>query len=271
VLAKERLVEVDGVTVEDVRCRSPRSGWSDPEPSRGYGLVFVRRGSFRRRVNGVETAVDPTSAYFERPHEEQHVAHHVEGGDACTALALRPWVLARIWGGDPNVPDRPVPMDPSIDLQHRLMVGSCRRRDGRFAVTERAILLVTAVLERVQPSRVASGRPRTHEARRRVVDDAREALAADPTIGLIELASAVAVSPHHLSRIFRAHTGLPLSRYRTRLRMGLALERLAEGESNLAALATDLGFADHSHLGRVIRKELDHTPSWLRASLSAPS
>lgn len=107
-------------------------------------------------------------------------------------------------------------------------------------------------------------------ARRRVVADAREALVENPRTGIIELARRVAVSPHHLSRLFKSETGETISRYRNRLRVRLALERLAEGEPSLARLAADIGFADQAHLARVVRRELGATPSLLRERL-APS
>ena len=78
----------------------------------------------------------------------------------------------------------------------------------------------------------------------------------------------LAVSPHHLSRIFRAGTGHTISRHRMRLRTRSALERLAAGEQNLARLAAELGFADQSHLVRVTSAELGRTPSALRALLA---
>jgi AraC-like DNA-binding protein len=53
-----------------------------------------------------------------------------------------------------------------------------------------------------------------------------------------------------------------------RLRVRAALERLAGGERSLARLAADLGFADQSHLCRVIRSETGHTPSALRRALA---
>jgi AraC-like DNA-binding protein len=41
------------------------------------------------------------------------------------------------------------------------------------------------------------------------------------------------------------------------------------GEPCLARLAADLGFADQAHLTRVVRRELDETPSALRDRLAA--
>src|SRR6266496_4420964 len=48
----------EGFVVCDVRCHAPRPAWSPPEVAQGYVLVFVRAGSFRRRVNGRERFMD---------------------------------------------------------------------------------------------------------------------------------------------------------------------------------------------------------------------
>jgi AraC-like DNA-binding protein len=97
---------------------------------------------------------------------------------------------------------------------------------------------------------------------------AREVLAAEPGCPLPQLACRLAVSAHHLSRIFHAATGHTISRHRMRLRARAALERLAGGERELARLAADIGFADQSHLCRVMRAEAGQIPSALREALS---
>jgi AraC-like DNA-binding protein len=53
-----------------------------------------------------------------------------------------------------------------------------------------------------------------------------------------------------------------------RLRARTALEHLSDGEQDLARLAADLGFADQSHLCRVVRRETGYTPSALRQALA---
>ena len=138
-----------------------------------------------------------------------------------------------------------------------------------FEVAERALALLAAVLERAHPARIASGRPATAAARAEGVEAAREVIAAHPRTGLLELARTVAISPHHLSRIFAQRTGETVSRYRNRIRVRMALERLADGETSLARLAGDLGFADQSHLCRVVRSEVGHSPTQLRERLTA--
>jgi AraC-like DNA-binding protein len=59
-------------------------------------------------------------------------------------------------------------------------------------------------------------------------------------------------------------TGTTLTRYRNRVRATAVIDRVAAGEEKLADLAAELGFADHSHLVRVLRRAVGHSPSELR-------
>jgi hypothetical protein len=84
-LAKTPLVDGSDIAIETVECRCGSTGWSPPEAVARYGIVFVRRGCFHRRQNGSESFIDPTVVYFERPDDEQQIAHPA-GGDSCTAV-----------------------------------------------------------------------------------------------------------------------------------------------------------------------------------------
>ena len=258
-LIKTCVAESAGFRLEDVRCGCGRSTWSSLEQTSSYTIVFVRRGCFRRRVDGVESVLDPVTAYLERPGEAQQIAHPADGGDSCTQLLLPPDFV-------PEASDARVRFTrPQVDLAHRLLLRV--RWDDDVEFVDRAVALADEVLQ--QPPPPAGARPRltTAEARRRVVDRAREAIALDPTLDLVALARIAAVSAHHLSRTFRAETGETVSCYRNRVRTRLVLERLAEGEDRLARLAAELGFSDQAHLARVVRQELGRTPSSLRAAL----
>jgi AraC-like DNA-binding protein len=74
-----------------------------------------------------------------------------------------------------------------------------------------------------------------------------------------EVADAVSRSPFHLARSFRQQTGLSLHQYRQHLRLAAAMERLVDGDSNLAGIAHDLGYCSQSHLGAVFRREVGVT------------
>jgi AraC-like DNA-binding protein len=258
----------DGVTLDDVACRhGPGRGLLE-ETRVIHGIVFVRRGCFVRSADGAESVVDPTVAYCMNPGVEERFDHPHADGDDCTSLRLDPGVAASLWGGEHGLPSGPVPTAPEIDLEHRLLLAAARRGADPDELFERAVVLAARTLEQADPQRVASGRPATARARRLLSDGAREALADDPDRSLADLARELAVSPHHLSRVFRAATGRTIARHRMRLRARIAMERLAGGQRDLARLAADLGFADQSHLCRVVRSETGATPSALRAALA---
>jgi AraC-like DNA-binding protein len=256
------------VAIADVACRHGAGRGHDEQHSGGHVVVFVRRGCFTRTADGAEALLDPTRAYCMNPGEEQRYDHPHAHGDDCTALSLDEMLVASLAGGEPRLPNAPLHTLPELDLQHRLLLSAARRREDEHEVVERAIELVASTLSQRDERRVEAGRPGTERARRLLADQAREALAADCDTSLPELARELAISQHHLSRTFRAATGHTITRHRMRLRARAALERLGGGERNLGRLAADLGFADQSHLCRVIRSETGHTPAVLRRALA---
>jgi AraC-like DNA-binding protein len=265
-LAKRTVVAGDGFTVVDVRCGCGRSGWSPTEISPSYGLVFVRSGCFRREADGVETLLDANAVYFDAPGREQRIAHPGDGGDRCTWIELSTELMQSLLGEVPRLPLTSLFTSPYEDLAHRRLL-ACH---DALEAEELVVTLSAAVLGRIPLAHVAAARSATTAARRRIVDEARELLTEDPRISLVELARRVAVSPHHLSRVFAAETGETISRYRNRLRARVALEGIADGEPSLARLAAELGFADHAHLTRVVRGEAGVPPSRLRHLLRRP-
>ena len=147
-----------------------------------------------------------------------------------------------------------------MDLAHRRLLAS--RADVDFAMVEALLALLA------RPSRAPPSPARSDD--RLLVSRARRRLRpTDPSAaGLLSLAAVLEVSPYRLSRAFTRELGVSLTRYRNRLRVGRALDRLAKGESSLASLAADLGFADQAHLCRTVREHAGHTPTALRRLLS---
>jgi AraC-like DNA-binding protein len=261
------LLEYAGVTVADVACRHPAGRGAQTEPSTGYGLVFVRRGCFVRHAEGGTEVLDPTAAFARRPGQEQRYDHPTVGGDDCTAMSFDETVAAALWGDEPDLPEEPLPISPRLDLAHRRLLAEARRGADPDALYERTLNLAAAALAQRHPHRVLAGRPGTRRGRRQLVRDAREALATAPERPLPALARELGVSPHHLSRIFHAHTGHTIAQHRLRLRCRAALQRIAAGEDSLARLAAEVGFADQSHLTRAIRRQTGYTPTQLRRLL----
>jgi AraC-like DNA-binding protein len=258
----------DGVSIGDVACRHPRGRGQASEESPGNAVVFVRRGCFVRSADGGDHLLDPTLALCTNAGEEQRYDHPHTDGDDCTAIFLSPDQTAALWGGVSRLPTTPLRVPPPLDLRHRLLLAAARRNADQHELGEAALGLAADVLAGHRPAQVASGRPATARARAALADGVRERLAVDPEWSLQDLARALAVSPHHLSRTFRAATGETIARHRLRIRARRALELLAGGERDLAWVAADAGFADQSHLCRVLGAETQRTPSWLRAALA---
>jgi AraC-like DNA-binding protein len=267
-LSASTLLRSDGVEFADVLCTHGRGRGRESELSGGHALVLVRRGCFVRSADGREHLLDPTLAYCMKPGEEQRYDHPHDGGDACTSLVLDAEMLASLWGGDPSPPSGPLPVTPALDRQHRLLLSAVRRGGDAHGLLERTIELAAGMLEQSDARRASSALPGTGRARRALADGAREMLAAQAGLSLPSLARALAVSPHHLSRVFREVTGNTISRHRMRLRVRDALERIAGGERELARVAAEVGFADQSHMCRVVGNETGMTPSALRAMLA---
>lgn len=99
----------------------------------------------------------------------------------------------------------------------------------------------------------------------------REAIVADPAgADLGDLARTLGHTRFHVSRVFSQVTGMTLSHFRNRVRVAIALDRLADGHENFAALSADLGFVDQSHLSRVVRTFTGERLSELRQRLDPP-
>ncbi len=86
-------------------------------------------------------------------------------------------------------------------------------------------------------------------------------------LSLHEIADAVSRSPFHMARSFRKQTGLSLHQYRQHLRLAAALERLVDGDRDLAGIAHDLGYCSQSHLGAVFKQEVGVTLGEARRTL----
>jgi len=248
-----------------VTCRDDHTGWSAPETHADHRIVLVRRGRFSRTVAGRTQTLDPTVAYLTVPGEEERFAHP-SGGDECTSALCTP-ALWQSMAGDRPLARPTVYVDAALDLAHRRFVAAARCGDVDYAATERLVSLLAVALARAAAGPTpATDRP----ADRSVVTAAREAILADhpASAALLPLAGLLGVSPYRLSRAFTREFGVSLTAYRNRVRVGRALDRLGAGETDLAALAADLGFADQPHMTRTIRNQLGHTPTGVRALLT---
>lgn len=135
-------------------------------------------------------------------------------------------------------------------------------RDGCGAVPTQALLQTE--LRNAMPMARGTGRSAA------VVQRAQRFMAAQDGAGwtLHDVADAACCSLFHLARQFRRHTGMSLHGYRQRLRLAAALQRLEDGERDLAGLAHDLGYSSQSHLGAAFRGAIGSTLAQARLALA---
>ena len=232
-------------------------------------LHLVRSGSYRARCHRFDVLVDPLTALFV-PSDTDVETTHPQGDDTEVHVRFSLHLLSDIGGGCVDLPDA-LPLSVDTVLVHERALSQARNDGDPMAYEEAAIALVADCLRKAEPRRVDSGRP-GQRRRRDVFADARAVLASDPTISsVIEVGRRVSCSPHHLSRIFSSYTGRGVSAYRTSLRIRQAMNRLSEGETDLARLAHDCGFADHAHMAHTFRRHLGATPSAVRFELANPN
>jgi AraC family transcriptional regulator len=257
----ERLFEGPVVGLYDVVCGAPASGPSYEEHAMTTEVIVPLRGCFEVHRGREGTVADAASAIVLRVGDDYRVGHPADGGDECFVFAL-PGGIAEEVLRDGVAPAGAV--EPTVRMRiHRARAALRHGRVDPLEAEERALGLLGSVVGGANRS---GGARRTSRA---PVERTRALLATRPGARwrLDAIAREVFVSPTHLARRFRAVTGESIARYLLRLRLGLALDRLAGGERDLAALAADLGFASHSHFTARFRATFGVTPSAFRRSL----
>jgi AraC family transcriptional regulator len=233
-------------------------------------VAFAHTGCFRLHAGDRTHLIDGASVALLNAGIPFRTSHPAGCGDVGSAIVVRHDLLRSLIAdeGRERLPFREasVPCSSRLLLRQRQLV----RALGRglpiepLQIEEEALAIVGQLLRSGslpeggrRPDR-SSGREAAATA-----ETAREYVASrytDP-LRLQEIASACEVSVSRLCRVFLAATSMTVHRYVSRLRLVAALERLADGERDLAALALDLGFSSHSHFSWAFRREFDLSPS----------
>jgi AraC family transcriptional regulator len=260
------LLESPMARVYDVVCRTPRSSYGPLMLNAVTHVALPRRGVFLIERRAETSVVDTNTALMLDPEDEYRVAHPTNEGDEGTVLALAPDLVEDAIG---RAHRRVGHLRPRDQLAAWVFTRAFRESGPDQLEAEDATLLL---LSSLSPAFADPGKEdRTLGPGQRLrIERARAILASAPAErwDLSALGRALRCSPFHLARQFRAATGETISRYVLRLRLGAALERLAEGERNLAALAAETGFSHHSHFSARFRSVFGITPSRARGILT---
>jgi len=273
------------VQVRDYLCRACRGGPAAEEHSDRNDIVLLRHGAFSKHFGRRILTADVNQAVFFAKGSTYRVSHPADCGDRGSVFVPAAHVLHdMIRELDPSIDDRPDqpfpfvlgPCDSAVFLRHHELVRRLESAESNplepLSADVMALQLVADVLE---AAFARQGLPRKRR-RNDTDDDHADRAEAVKTylasrlgerITLDEVARAVHASPFHLARIFQQRTGVPIHRYLTRLRLRVALERLADGANDLTMLALELGFSSHSHFTDAFRREFGHTPSEARRNV----
>jgi AraC-like DNA-binding protein len=233
-----------------------------------YQLVLPYAGAFEWRVGAKTVFLDGTRMLFVRAGEDyadRHVAGCGHDSIIITPRLSMLQELCRSTGPSQHPAFQRVTESttPRMSLRsHRLLHIDASGHDV-LAGDELMIALLNEALEAAR--RVAA-------VPLRVVDAAKQFLHAhlcDP-LSLDEIAQAIQVSGAYLTDAFTRSEGVPLCRYRVRLRLNRALADLPRCE-DITELALDLGFSSHAHFSNAFKSLFGLSPSAFRDGMRQAS
>jgi AraC-like DNA-binding protein len=237
-------------------------------------VELMQRGTFLKSIPGRARAAavgDVNTAVLFNPGEGCDIAHGSAQPNRGTTIRLSPPAIETLLSsglGGGATDARPflgwsAAVGPAALAAHRALLDALDHPDARdpLEIEERALRLLALILP-VPPS----GRADAAVSRTRHIQEFLACHWHEP-LTLSRIGEGVACSPWRACRDFSHCAGVPLHRYLKRLRLREALARLADGAPDLARLASECGFASHSHFATAFRAEFGVTPSAARRRL----
>jgi AraC-like DNA-binding protein len=233
-------------------------------------MSFTHAGAFVVHSAGRSSVIDPSCALLVNPGVPYRMSRHIGECSRGAYVLVRPDVFQDVAGSGTFAPRGFSEIEgPSSTRSYLLQRALLDRIEAEAApdaleIDETGMALLDAALSPGAPDdeEITARRRRQHATIQRVRALILEHLA-EP-MKLDAIARAADVSPFHLCRVFRRITGRTLHRYRTILRLRMAVDRLAKGGADIAQLSLDLGFSSHSHFTAAFRKEFGMSPSKMR-------
>lgn len=266
------LFRSDFFVLGECRCPPGDERWSAVNTIGRWALLaFPSRSVVIEQLGRERVLVNPNHVMFYNPGQEYRRSMHDERGDHCVYIGLEPPLVEALIGRD-ELPFGHAPSDAHAFVLTRAAAHSLR--DADWDPLEIEELVVSALC---RTSNVAFAFHRLARQPARDHTQREHALLAETAKGFVtehltdritlrDVARAAHSSEFHLARIFREQTGFTLHGYRTHLRLRRAIDRLAEDEVDLTALAAELGFSSHAHLTRAFKAIFGAPPSLVRSA-----
>ena len=223
-------------------------------------LTVLLSGASALQERGRTVIVEAGTALFAHANLAYRAAHPFGCGDTGCHVRPSPALLQEL--PLPQAPWTAIAVPMRANLRFRAAVEGVALRGSDGLELEEACLSLLAAMPDL---RLREAGPATHRRQAERIDETKALLLrrfGEP-LSLDEVAGAVGLSPFHLARLFRRHTGFSLHGYRTRVRLLHALDRLEEARGALTDLSLDLGFSSQSHFTDVFRRAFGVPPGAL--------
>lgn len=241
----------------------------DPHWHDSYLVGFTEQGVQQFNCRKTLHSSLPGQVFLLEPGEIHDGLAPSPAGFTYSTLYLQPhWLRAQLQSLCEDVPDDCLPtFAETLTNEPDLAVHIARAFQALYQQDMRIVrhAALDALLERLSARMTWRQRldvtPRLPGAAIRARDYLHAHL--DQDIGLDELASVAGVDRFRLSRAFKASFGLAPHAYLVQLRLSLARKLLRQGVAPVS-VASELGFADQSHLGRWFRRAYGLSPAAYR-------
>jgi len=271
------------VAMASFRCAADDPLFADSGPAGNAIFVFPRTVVRIQHEGRPPFLAGPNLVTFYNPGQVYRRSSVGSEGDKCDWYWVEPetlrQVLARYDPAAADRPDRPFrfawgPSDPRTYLEQRraFLHGVTSEKPDRLYLEETIVAILDRVVSSAIQARPARERVTAAAARRHaeLAEGAKALLtfSAGRPLDLSQLARQLDCSPFHLCHVFRAETGFTLSEYQHQMRLRRSLDRVADPATRLTDLASELGYASHSHFTLFFRRAFGLTPSlWRRRAM----
>ncbi len=239
--------------------QAPADDWSPEYASSELKIVLPQTGHFMARFDRDAFVYDACTALTLHPQRGYRIRHAPRQRTRMLVLVITDAIAAH----DCPALNRRIFIAPALHWQLLHLCGAAQSGQlEQLQAGEQSVFLLDALLRRHDVHK-AGAHQNTYAER------ARQCLAAAPeqALSLAQLAQQAGCSQSHLARAFKCVTGTSMHRYQLNLRLCAALDRLAQGEADLTALALDYGFSSHSHFSAAFKQTFGATPQHSRLAL----
>ena len=245
----------------------------DPHWHDSYLVGVTEQGVQQFHCRHKRHASTPGQVFTLEPGEIHDGTAPCAGGFTYHMLYLDPhWLSRALSGLFEQAPDNALPsfvntLETEAGLARAVTFAFAALHHKELRIIRQSALdgLLAQLTRRVHWRRRTDTDPRLPQVAFRARDYLHAHLHQD--VSVHELAAACAVDRFRLTRAFKAAFGLPPHAYLVQLRLAMARRMLAAGTWP-AQVATDLGFADQSHLGRWFMRAYGLSPAAYRSRCS---